>query len=48
MTPRIWRLFWIRRERRRCKMRRPPKMLRVRRLHRRRASLRLGMKVHKY
>ena len=29
-------------------MRRSPKMLRVRRLHRRRPSLRLGMKVNKY
>ena len=45
---RILRRFWILRERRRCKMRRSPKMLRLRRLHRRRPSLRLGMKVHKY
>ena len=51
---RILRRFWILRERRRCKMRRSPEMLRlrvrvrVRRLHRRRPSLRLGMKVHQY
>ena len=50
--PRILRRFWILRERRRCQMRRSPEMLRVRvrvrRLHRRRPSLRLGMKVHTY